>query len=91
MAIGLFQHCGEQLFLAAEVMIDHPLVGAGARCNFIDAGAAQALAGKFSRRRCKDGLPGHLRIPAFPRSCFRHVLTAESSLRVTIWLLWTRP
>jgi hypothetical protein len=42
-AISLFENRDVESFLAAEVVIDHPLAGARARGDFVDARAAQAL------------------------------------------------
>ncbi len=42
-AVGVFEHLDEQAFLVAEIVIDHPLAGAGARRDVVDARATEAL------------------------------------------------
>ena len=46
-AIGLLQHGAIKLFLAAKVIIDHPLGTAGLFGDFVNARAGQPLGGKF--------------------------------------------
>ena len=41
-AVGVLQHRQVQLFLAAEVVVDHPLGGSGALGDLVDAGARVA-------------------------------------------------
>ena len=48
--------------LAAEVVINHPLVGLCGGCNFINARAAQTLGGELRGRRFKDAGHGARRV-----------------------------
>ena len=45
-AVGVLQHRQVELFLAAEVVVDHPLGGAGLLGDLVDAGARVALLGE---------------------------------------------
>ncbi len=61
-AIGLFQSREVQAFLAAEVIVDHPLVGAHPRSDGIDACAAQPVLGEFLAGGRKDLPAGAFRV-----------------------------
>src|SRR5579863_2626431 len=49
--------------LVAEVVIDHPRVGAGPLADPLDAGAAVTVGGELADRRAQDLLSGPVRIP----------------------------
>ena len=56
--IGSLDHLLEQLLLAAEIVIDHALVGLGPKRNGINPRAAQPFACKFHSRRIENALAG---------------------------------
>ena len=60
-AVGVLEHGAVELLLAAEVVVDHPLRGAGPLGDLVDPGAREALLG--------EDLGGHLR--AARRGCGR--------------------
>src|SRR5262249_26259186 len=49
------QHCEIEPLLVAEVVIDHPLVGAGAPCDGVDPGALEALGRELLGGGREDG------------------------------------
>ena len=49
-AESVFEHSREQLLLAAEVVVEHALIGFRATRDLIDACAEQAAIGEFFRR-----------------------------------------
>ena len=61
-AISLLQRRQVQAFLAAEVIVDHPLVGAHPRGDGIDTRAAQAVLGEFLAGGRKDLPAGAFRV-----------------------------
>ena len=58
--IGVLEHDEVERLLVAEVVVEHPLVGAGARRDRIDPGAAEALLGELPRRGGEDRGAGAL-------------------------------
>ncbi len=63
MAIGILQNGKIKRILVAEIMIDHPLVGAGAAGDDIDSSAGQTFRCHFAAGRFKDRGPGSFRVP----------------------------
>src|SRR5436305_214756 len=53
-AVSLFEHGDVEAFLAAEVVIDHPLAGARAGGDLVDARATQPLGGELLGRDSDD-------------------------------------
>jgi hypothetical protein len=51
--VGLLQHRDVQTFLAAEVVVDHPLAGARGGGDLVDARTAQALAANSVVATCR--------------------------------------
>ena len=51
---GLFEHRDEEPFLSAEIVVDHPLAGAGAGGDVVDTGPAEALVGELVGRNLQD-------------------------------------
>ena len=64
--IGFLQHPDVQAFLAAEVVVDHPLAGAGEGGDLVDPGAGQALAGELGGGHLEDVGHGPLRVVGAP-------------------------
>ena len=52
--IGVEQHGAVERLLVAEVVVEQPLVGLGARGDGIDAGAVEALLAELVARRLQD-------------------------------------
>ena len=57
-AVGVFEHGEEQVLLAAEVMVDHLLIGFGAAGDCVYAGAGEPVTGEFDFGGVEDALPG---------------------------------
>jgi hypothetical protein len=58
----VFEHSGEQLLLAAEVVIEHALVGLGATRDLVDARAEQPSSRELFGRRHQDATACTFRI-----------------------------
>src|SRR5215216_4728102 len=68
--------------LAAEIMIDHALVGARAARNHIDAGAGQSIGGELHLRGREDCIPRAIGIASVSLAGgFGHAIVL-----VTMWL-----
>ncbi len=77
MAIGILKNGKIKRILVAEIMIDHPLVGAGAAGDDIDSSAGQTFCRHLAAGRFKDRGTGSFRVShlgrrafAFGRWCF---------------------
>ena len=57
-AVGLLEHGKKELVLAAEVVVDQPLVDAGALGDAVDARAAEPALGELVHRRGENLLLG---------------------------------
>ena len=58
--VGALEHGHEQLLLAAEVVVDHPLRGARLVGDLVHARAREALVGELARRHLEDLRPSAL-------------------------------
>src|SRR6185436_17672206 len=67
--VARLQHGEEQRLLVAEVVVQHALVGTGARRDAIDARAAQSIAREFLQRRRENAPPVLFRVS--PRGAIR--------------------
>ena len=74
--IGLLEDGEEQLVLAIEVVVDQPLVDAGALGDRLDPRAAEAVRGELGRRRA--------RIACWVRSASRERISTTSAGRATM-------
>ncbi|MNI81580.1 hypothetical protein D3C73_1382070 [compost metagenome] len=54
----MLQHADEQLFLVAEVVVDHPVIGVCQRGYLLDAPASEAFLAEDLHRRLKNVVPG---------------------------------
>ena len=70
-AVGVLQHGQVELLFAAEVVVDHPLRGAGALGDLVDAGAGVALTRRTPRWRPR----------AARRACARRRAAAPGAAR----------
>ncbi len=68
-AVEFFQHFDVQLFLAAEIVIDHPFRGFGAFGNGIDARTRQAMGDKLGNGGLQNVFAGFFRIVLAPFRC----------------------
>ena len=55
--VGAFEHLEIEVFLVADVVIQHALVGAGLGRDAVDARAGQAVGGEFLLRGLEDADP----------------------------------
>src|SRR6478735_6656143 len=60
--IGLLENAQIELLLVAEIVVKHPLVGAGPLGDGIDTCSPHAVFGKFPRSGFQNGRAGALRI-----------------------------
>jgi hypothetical protein len=61
-AVGVLEHLNEEPLLVAEVVIDHPLAGIGARGNIVDPRPSKAFVGKLIGRDLQDVPAGSFRV-----------------------------
>src|SRR5437660_580293 len=66
--VGTFQDRDVQLFLACEVVIDHPLRGARSGSDLVDPRSRVAVRGELGERHVQDLLTRSLRVALSPRS-----------------------
>ena len=59
--VDLFEHRDEEAFLAAEVVVDHPVVRLRGLRDLLDAAAVVAVLGEHLGRRAQDALARGLR------------------------------
>ena len=62
-SVGALQHCSEQLLLAAEVVVDHPLGGARLSGDLVNARASETLVGELLGGDVEDLGAGLLGVP----------------------------
>src|SRR5262249_12788888 len=82
--VGALQYREIKVFLVADVVVQHALVGAGLRRDAVNPRAGETMRGKFRFRRLEDAPPHALGVALPSQDSFRLCLFPGQTLRLVI-------